>query len=86
MMHEFDEPERLYGDSEHFEVARPLFVNIDFYHAKTDGYIDGMITVVLDEGEFVKKAQQAAPVAIHALFRPVDCRDLLPRDDPISRR
>ena len=51
LTHEFDKPERLYVESDDFGEARPLFVDVEFFHAKTDGYIDDVITVVLDEGD-----------------------------------
>ena len=61
-------------------------MDVPFHYAKTDGYIDNVVTVVLDLGRWVKKAQNAAPLAVHSLFRPIDERDPLPRDDPVSRR
>jgi hypothetical protein len=63
-----------------------LFVKTNFFFAIADGYIDDVITVVLDIGDWVAKAANAAPLAIDSLFRPLDLKDPLPRNDPVSIR
>ena len=45
-----------------------------------------MITVAIDIGDNVTKAQNVGPVAVHALFCPVDDRDNIPRYDAVSQR
>ena len=55
-------------------------MRVPFYFTITDDYIDDVVMLVLDTGDWLKKA------AIHTLFRPVDDRNPLPRDDPVSRR
>ena len=69
-----------------FGEARPLIVDVPFHFAKADGYIDDIIIVVLNIGNWVWKALNAAPLAIYALFRPTDCDDPLPREDALSKR
>ena len=49
-----------------------------------DGYIDNIRTIVLDMGDWLRKAVNAAPLVIHSLFRPIDEKDSLPRNDTIS--
>ena len=66
--------------------TRPLIVDVPFSFAFTDGYIDNMITVVLEKEDWVEKAINAGPLTIHSLFRPIDHRDPLPRDDAVSVR
>ena len=75
-----------YTSSTPFGTARPLFVNVPFHFATADGYIDDIITVVLDTADWLRRAINAAPLAIHTLFRPVDCRDPLPRAESVSER
>ena len=41
---------------------------------------------MLDMDGWVQKGTNAAPLAVHTLFRPVDPSDPLPRDDPTSLR
>lgn len=83
---EFEAPASTYDDSTPFEPARPLFVDVPFFWAMADGYIDDIITIVLDVGGWLKKAVNAAPLVIHSMFRPTDAADLLPRNEPISIR
>ena len=68
-----------------FGVAAPLIVNVPFHFAKADGYIDDIITVVLNYSNWVWKALNAAPLAIYSLFRPTDKNDPLPRNDALSK-
>ena len=60
-------------------------MEVPFHYAKADGYIDDIITAVLDKENWVSKAQKAAPLATHTMFRPTDTRDPLPREEPLSR-
>ena len=69
-----------------FAKARDLIVDVPYREAATDGYIDDAITMVVDHEGWAMKAVNAAPLAIHALFRPVDRRDPLPREEAVSMR
>ena len=69
-----------------FGEARPLIVDVPFHYAAADGYIDDIITMVVDLDDWVWKAINAAPLAIHSLFRPTDTDDPIPRDETISTR
>jgi hypothetical protein len=51
-----------------------------------DGYIDDLVTVAVDKNDNLRKAQNAGPIAVHALFRPVNLTDKIPRDDAVSQR
>ena len=73
------------GENTKFGKALPLFIEVPFHYAKADGYIDDIITVVLDIDDWVAKGQKAAPLATHTLFRPTDKRDPLPREETISK-
>ena len=79
-------PATTYDESTPFEPARPLFVKVSFFWAMADGYIDDIITIVLDVGSWLQKAVNAAPLIIHSLFRPTDTKDPLPRNESISMR
>ena len=51
-----------------------------------DGYIDDLKTVALQKEDWIDRAQNAAPLAIHTVFRSTDHTDPLPRADAISER
>ena len=82
----FEEPSNSYTPDAPFAKARKLFVPAPFYPAITDGYIDDIITAVLEMGQWLKRAQNAAPLAIHTVFRPTNPKDPLPRSDATSER
>ena len=66
-----------------FAPVCPFFVKMLFHYAIADGYIDDIITVMLEIESWVDKALNAAPLVIHSLFRLIDGSDPLPRDDSI---
>ena len=39
--------------------------------AIADGYIDDIITAMLDSHDWLQKGQNAAPLAVHTVFCPV---------------
>ena len=41
---------------------------------------------MLDKDEWTNKGQNAAPLAVHTIFRPVNRNDPIPRDDATSIR
>ena len=70
-------PNKRYEDITLFGIARKLFVPVPFHYVATDGYIDDLITVMLDMNGWVQKGTNAFPLAVHTLFRPVDPSDPL---------
>lgn len=68
-----------------FGMVRPLIVNVPFHFAKADGYIDDIITVVLDTSNWVFNSPNTAPLAIFSLFRPTDKDNPLPRNDALNK-
>ena len=75
-----------YTDDTPYGEARELFIYVPFHMAMADGYIDDIITAMLDENDWVHRGQNAAPLAVHTLFRSVNTGEQLPRDDPASIR
>ena len=69
-----------------FKNARKLFVPVPFHPAVADGYIDDIITIMLAKDDWVMKGQNAAPLAVHTIFRPTSITDPIPRDDATSIR
>ena len=66
-------PPQLNSDTDpaSFGRARKLIVDVPFFPAVADGYIDDIVTVFLGMGEWMKRGQNAALLAVHTLFRPV---------------
>ena len=52
-------PTKRTEDHTEYGKARPLFIDVSFTFAATDGCIDDMITIVLDKGNWVEKARWA---------------------------
>ena len=40
-------------------------VTVPYHPAMADGYIDDVITVTVDDNNFVSKGQKAAPLSVH---------------------
>ena len=83
---QFDTATSHYPPSTPFAAADPLMVTVPFHPAAADGYIDDIITVMLEIKNWVSKGQNAAPLAIHTIFRPTQKDDPIPRDDATSTR
>ena len=83
---ELDESASSYENDVPFAPVQNLFVNVSFNYAMADGYIAGIITVMLEVQGWVANALNAAPLVIHSLFHPIDPSDPLPRDESISKR
>jgi len=66
------------------EPVNGLAVYILERNSFADGYIDDCLTVVLDIGDDIRRSQEAPPLIMHLIFRPLDTNDPLPRDDNIS--
>ena len=86
IQHRLQDKELSHHQSTPFGKARKLFVDVPFHYAAADGYIDDIITVVLDTADWLRRAINAAPLAIHTLFLPVDCRDPLPQVESVSKQ
>ena len=69
-----------------FARAKPLAVNPPLLLTFCDGYIDDLITMAVDIDNNITRAQQAPPLTVHTIFRPLDPDEPLPRSDPISLR
>ena len=79
-------PTKRYDGKIPFGKARELFVTVSFHYTSTDGYIDDLITIMIEKDDWVKKGSNAASLAVHTVFRTSDTTDPLPRDDPASIR
>ena len=61
-------------------------MKVPFRNAAADGYIDDIITAMLDTNNCVQEGTNAALLAVHTLFRPTSDSDPLPRPDAASIR
>ena len=84
LQHKFKQPNERYSKDTPFGKARSLFVPVPFYWATADGYIDDIITLIVEYKDWVIRGQNAAPLAVHTVFRPTDANDPLPRADATS--
>jgi len=66
------------------EQVNKLSVHIPNRDAFADGYIDDCLSVAVDSGDMIRRSQEAPPLIVHSIFRPLDQSDPLPRDDNIS--
>ena len=82
---EFDSMNKRYNNETPFGISHKLFVLMPFHPALADGYIDDIITEMLDKADWVARGKNAAPLAVHTIFRPVDTPDPLPRADAASK-
>ena len=64
----FESPATPYTANTPFEPACPLFVNVPSYWTISDGYIDNIMTIVLDTKDWVQRGVSAAPLVIYSLF------------------
>ena len=81
-----DPPAITHKENTPFASARPLFVPVPYAPAVVDGYIDDLIAVAVAQEDWIDRAQNSAPLAIHAVFSPNNHIDPLPRADAISER
>ena len=65
-------------------TADPLAVDITATESSMDGFIDNIITRTVDDKHWTERAQSAALLVIHTLFRPLQPSEPLKLDDPIS--
>ena len=85
IQHHLKHPKRMIHSSPP-APARPLFIDVPFYPAITDGYIDDIITVMLDDDDWATRGQNAAPLAVHYTFRASEDQDQIPRENATSIR
>ena len=82
---EFQESEKL-DDKIPFERANKLHVYVPCRKTFCDGYIDDCVTMALDEQKLVEKAQNALPLGVHGIMRPMHKKEPITRNDPLSKR
>ena len=51
-----------------------------------DGFINYIITITVDDDNWIDRAKSAALLVIHTLFRPLQPSETLKQDDPLSLR
>ena len=51
-----------------------------------DGFIDDIITIMVDEEHWIDRAKSAALLVVHTLFGPLQPSEPLKRDNPLSLR
>lgn len=74
-------------DDTPIQDARDLSVYIPDRKSFTDGYIDDcLVPVTIDKKDNVKKSQEAPPLIINSIFRPVDPNEPISCDDNISAK
>ena len=67
-------------------MCPPLFVDVPFHLVIADGYINDIVTVMLDKTNWAEKGQNAAPLAVYTIFQPKNNANPIPRDDATSIR
>ena len=72
------------NDEDPIAQVRELSVYIPNRVATADGYIDDCLTAAVDINDNVLRGQEAPPIIIHSLFRPLDKNEPIKRDDNIS--
>ena len=80
-------PKQIYPkESEDVVQVRELSVYLPNRTAFADGYIDDCLTAAVDIGDSVLRGQEAPPLIIHAIFRPLDANEPIQREDNISEK
>ena len=81
LQNKFKQRNGYYSDENPFSKARLLFVPVPFLWAIAGGYIDDIITLIIDSKNWVFKGQNAAPLAVYTIFCPINVNNPLPRAD-----
>jgi len=68
-------PSKSFPSDTLFGIARKLFTDVPFCYAAVDGYIDNILTAMLDTGNWKQKGTNTALFAVHTLFRPTSDSD-----------
>ena len=79
-------PEVVYDKNRNFSKARPLAIKFDYQPIYIDGFVDDLITVVVTMDTLIERATNVVPLAIHSVFRPLDHKEPIHRDDILSER
>jgi len=66
------------------EDGRELTIYMPDRPSFADGYIDDCLTVALDQDDEVQRSQEALPLIVHTIFRPLDPDEPVKRNDNIS--
>lgn len=67
------------------QVKKIIFENINTKSSYIDGYIDDLLTLILEELELLKKGIHVIPLICFILFRPVHVNEPVPRNDILSK-
>ena len=70
----------------YIETACPLAVDITSTDESMDGFINGIITITVDDKNWLDCAKSAALLVIHTLFQKLQPSEPLKLDDPLSLR
>ena len=80
---EFQKP-KPFHNSIPFDKANKLHVDVPLRKSFCDGYIDDCITISLDEEELIEKSQNALPLGVHTVFRPLMMNEPTERNDSLQ--
>ena len=69
-----------------FGQVSHLAIDVPPRECYADGYVDNLITAVLDFLRATNRARHAVPLALDVINRPVNNDDPIPRDNILSRR
>ena len=64
--------------------TKKLMYNIEIDQCHIDGYIDDLITIILDTEDLQKRANHVIPLLLHTFFRPVHNSEPYERTDVLS--
>ena len=69
-----------------FEAAQELLMDLPLKEIFFDGYINDVIAIALARRGNARRSQDAVPLAVHAVYRPLSTSEPVTRDDPLSLR
>ena len=67
-------------------MSDPLAVKITYTETSMGGFINKIITITVDDENFIDWKKSAAILVIHTLFLPLQSSEPLKRDDTLSLR
>ena len=80
---EFQKPEQV-NDRISFATANKLNIYVPTRECFCNGYIDDCVTMTLNKDNLVKKVQNTLPLGVYAVMRPVDEKEPILQNDPLS--
>ena len=86
LSHLIPDPEPISPPAKPIDPPLPLAIPLDPKPIQVDVYIDDIITTAVHTPDFIERAKQAVPLAIHTIFRPVSPLEPIQRDWAISVR